>query len=59
MEIVEKNSLRKLIASEGKILVLKTKEYDEDGNEIPRQGAKIIYLAINASENDYEEIEES
>lgn len=57
MEIIE-TKLKKLIASEGKILVPKTKEYDEDGNEIPRQGAKIIYLAINASENDYEEIDE-
>lgn len=58
MELIEKNGLKKLIASEGKLLVPKTIELDEEGNEIPRQGAKVIYLAINASENDYEEINE-
>ena len=57
MEIIE-TKLKKLIASEGILLVPKTINYDEDGNEIPRQGAKVVYLAINASENDYEEIEE-
>lgn len=57
MEIIE-TKLKKLIASEGKLLVPKTINYDEDGNEIPRQGAKVVYLAISASENDYEEIEE-
>lgn len=56
MEIVE-TKLKKIIASEGKLLVPKIIEFDEEGNEIPRQGAKVVYLAINASENDYEEIE--
>lgn len=56
MELIEKNGLRKLMPSEGKLLVPKTIEFDENGNEIPRQGAKVVYLAINASENDYEEI---
>ena len=58
MEIVE-TKLKKLIASEGKLLVPKTVSYDEEGNEIPRQGAKVVYLAINANENDYEEIEDA
>lgn len=57
MEIVE-TKLKKLIASEGKLLVPKEIEYDEEGNEIPRVGAKIIYLAINDNENNYEEIED-
>ena len=57
MELIKKNGLRKLIASEGKLLVHKEIQYDEEGNEIPREGAKVIYLAINANENDYEEIE--
>lgn len=56
MEIIE-TKLKKLIASEGKLLVPKTIEFDEEGNEIPREGAKVVYLAINGSENDYEEIE--
>ena len=58
MELIEKNGLRKLISSEGKLLVQKNIDYDEDGNEIPRQGVKVVYLAISASENDYEEIDE-
>lgn len=57
MEIIE-TKLKKLIASEGKLLIPKEKQYDEEGNEIPREGAKVIYLAINANENDYEEIDE-
>ena len=57
MEIIE-TKLKKLIASEGKLLVPKTINYDEEGNEIPREGAKVVYLAINGNENDYEEIEE-
>lgn len=57
MELIEKNGLKKLIASENKLLVPKTIELDEEGNEIPRQGAKVVYLAISASENDYEEID--
>ena len=57
MEIIE-TKLKKLIASEGKLLVPKTINYDEEGNEIPRDGVKVVYLAINGNENDYEEIEE-
>jgi len=58
MEIIE-TKLKKLIASEGKLLVPKTINYDEDGNEIPRQGAKVVYLAISGNESDYEEIEDA
>lgn len=55
MQIQEKQViLRKLVASEGKILVSKT--LDEDGN--PTVRSKEIYLACGASENDFEEIDE-
>ena len=47
-------TLRKLVASEGKILVSKT--LDEEGN--PTVKSKEIYLADGASENDFEEIDE-
>lgn len=47
-------TLRKLVASEGKILVSKT--LDEEGN--PTVRAKEIYLAVGASEDDFEEIDE-
>ena len=57
MEIVE-TKLKKLIASEGKLLVHKEIQYDEEGKELPREGSKVIYLAINSNENDYEEINE-
>lgn len=57
MEII-KTELKKLIASEGKVIVPKEIQYDEEGNEIPREGSKIIYLAINDNEENYEEIDE-
>ena len=57
MEII-KTELKKLIASEGKVIIPKEIQYDEEGNEIPREGSKIIYLAINDSEDNYEEIDE-
>ena len=57
MKVIE-TKLKKLVASEGKVIVLKQKEYDEEGNEIPRQQSKIVYLAINDSEDNYEEIDE-
>lgn len=56
MQIQEKQViLRKLVASEGKILVSKT--LDEEGN--PTVRSKEIYLADGASENDFEEIVET
>lgn len=57
MEII-KTKLTKLIAGEGKVIVPKEIQFDEEGNEIPREGSKIIYLAINDSEDNYEEIDE-
>ena len=57
MKVIE-TSLKKLIASEGMVIIPKEIQYDEEGNELPREGAKIVYLAINSSEDNYEEIEE-
>ena len=55
MQIQEKQViLRKLVASDGKMLV--SKALDEDGN--PTVRSKEIYLACGASENDFEEIDE-
>ena len=54
--ILEKKqvTLRKLVASEGKVLVSKT--LDEEGN--PTIRAKEIYLAVGANEDDFIEIDE-
>ena len=57
MKIVE-TKLKKLIATEGKIIVPKEIQFDEEGNEIPKEGAKVIYLAINDNEENYEEVDE-
>lgn len=46
--------LRKLVASENKIII--SKEKDEEGNPITM--SKEVYLAKNASENDFEEVDE-
>ena len=55
-----KTQLTKLEAEEGKVLVRKdwVQEYDEEENPIPRDTYKVIYLAVNDSEENYEEIEE-
>lgn len=56
MQIQEKQViLRKLVASDGKMLVSKT--LDEEGN--PTVRSKEIYLANGASEDDFEEIDEN
>lgn len=55
MKLEEKQvTLRKLVASEGKIIVSKT--LDEEGN--PTVKAKEVYLAVGASEDDFEEVDE-
>lgn len=55
MELQEKQvTLRKLVASEGKIIV--SKSLDEEGNPVVK--AKEIYLANGDSEDNYEEIDE-
>lgn len=54
MQIEEKKvTLRKLVASEGKVLVPKDKN-DEEAQE----PSKVIYLGINDSPDNYEEIDE-
>ena len=59
MEIkIKQVELRKLVASEGKILREKNIQYDEEGKELPRQTFKEVYLAINADPELYEEIDE-
>lgn len=56
MKIEEKQVvLRKLVASEGKVIV--SKALDEEGK--PTVRSKEIYLADGASENDFEEIDEA
>ena len=55
MKLEEKQvTLRKLVASDGKIIVSKT--LDEDGK--PSITAKELYLGNGDSENNYEEIDE-
>lgn len=55
MKLEEKQvTLRKLVASEGKVIVSKT--LDEEGN--PTVRAKVLYLAVGSSEDDFEEIDE-
>lgn len=59
MEIQSKQvELRKLVASEGKVLREKEIQYDEEGKEIPRDTFKEVYLASTASSDLYEEIDE-
>ena len=56
MKLEEKQvTLRKLVASEGKIIISKT--LDEEGN--PTVRTKEVYLAVGASEDDFEEIDEN
>ena len=47
--------LRKLVASEGKIII--SKQLDEEGN--PTVKSKVVYLADGANENDFQEVDES
>lgn len=55
MELQETQvTLRKLIASEGKVIISKSK--DEEGNPVIK--TKELYLAVGDSEANYEEIDE-
>lgn len=55
MALEEKQvTLRKLVASEGKVIV--SKELDEEGN--PTVKSKEVCLAENSNEEDFEEIDE-
>lgn len=51
--------LRKLTADEGKIIISKETQTDEEGIETPVIKAKEIYLGKEDSEENYIEIEES
>lgn len=54
MKLEEKEVLlRKLVAGEGKILV--SKQLDEEGNPLVK--SKEIYLAVNDTAENYEEID--
>jgi len=60
MELQERNvKLRKLVAGEGKVIVSKETQKDEDGNNIPITSAKEIYLGKVDSPDNYIEVEES
>lgn len=59
MEIIEKKYFIKLVADEGKIIVSKSKHYDEIlEKEVHDVEGKVIYLPLKANIEDYEEIEE-
>ena len=59
MEIQEKKvTLRKLTASEGKVIISKETQTDENGNEVPLVRAKEVYLGKADSEENYLEVEE-
>ncbi len=52
--------LRKLIASEGKIIVSKETKIDEEtGEEVPVVKSKKVYLGKYDSEDNYIEVDES
>lgn len=53
-----KVELRKLVASEGKVLINKNPQYDEEGNEIKQEGMKVIYLASTSNPDNYIEVDE-
>lgn len=56
----EQVTLRTLIAEEGKVIISKETQIDEEtGGEIPVTKAKKIYLGKNDSEENYTEIDES
>lgn len=55
----KKISITKLIASEGKIIVSKTKTDDGFGNLMPDTAGKEIYVAANLKPSNFEEIDET
>ena len=59
MELKETDvKLRKLRADEGKIIISKETQKDENGIEMPIVKAKEIYLGKEDSEDNYVEIDE-
>lgn len=59
MELQETNvKLRKLTANEGKIIISKETQKDENGIEVPIVKSKEIYLGKEDSQENYIEVEE-
>lgn len=59
MELQETNvKLRKLTADEGKIIISKETQKDENGIEVPIVKSKEIYLGKEDSQENYIEVEE-
>ena len=59
MELKETDvKLRKLTADEGKIIISKETQKDENGIEMPIVKAKEIYLGKEDSEDNYVELDE-
>lgn len=59
MELQETNvKLRKLTAAEGKIIISKETQKDENGIEVPIVKSKEIYLGKEDSQENYIEVEE-
>lgn len=51
---------RKLVANKGKIIVSKSKHYDEElKKEVPDVKGEIIFLGVDDNEENYEEIKKS
>jgi len=51
-------TLRRLVAEEGKVIVSKETQQNEEGQEVPVVRSKEIYLAKNESTDNYIEIDE-
>lgn len=59
MELQEKDiKLRKLTADEGKVIISKETQTDENGIEVPLVRAKEIYLGKEDREDNYVEVDE-
>lgn len=59
MELQETNvKLIKLTAAEGKIIISKETQKDENGTDVPVLKAKEIYLGKEDSEENYVEVDE-
>lgn len=55
METIE---VRKIIADEGKVFLITPETQDENGNVTPTETSKEIYLGVNDSAENYQEIDE-
>ena len=50
--------LRKIIADEGKVFLITPETQDENGNVTSAETSKEIYLGVNDSAENYQEIDE-